>query len=82
MSGGTSLTPDEGGRWLDRAADWALTFVTKLFENPVTHLSRYSDAQINEGLLFHRQHCVLGTFRLAVEGDVDLALRRSVHPLN
>jgi GTP-binding protein len=67
---------DEGGKWLDRPPIQALTFVTKLFENPVTHLSRYSDAQIDQGLWF-----IVGTanskhFDWIVDGRVDLRLRK------
>jgi GTP-binding protein len=67
---------DEGGRWLDRPPVQALTFVTKLFENPVTHLSPYTDAQIDQGLWF-----IVGTanskhFRWIIDGRVDLGLRK------
>jgi hypothetical protein len=43
---------DEYGRLLDRPAQRALTFVTKLFESPLAYLSSYSDAQIDQGLNF------------------------------
>jgi hypothetical protein len=67
---------DEGGRWLDRPPVQALTFVTELFENPVTHLSPYSDAQIDQGLWF-----IVGTtnskhFEWIIDGRVDLGLRK------
>lgn len=44
--------PDEGGRRLDLPSERALTFATKLFENPLAYLSCYSDAQIGEGIWF------------------------------
>ncbi|MFZ2059742.1 MAG: hypothetical protein WAU82_01900 [Candidatus Binatus sp.] len=67
---------DEGGRWLDRPPMQALTFVTRLFEDPLAYLSCYSDAQIDQGLWF-----IVGTtnskhFEWIVDGRVDLGLRK------
>jgi GTP-binding protein len=67
---------DEGGRWLDRPPVQALTFVTKLFENPVRHLSRYSDAQIDQGLWFIVGSSNSKHFMWIVDGRVDLGLRK------
>jgi hypothetical protein len=67
---------DEGGRWLDRPPIPALTFVTKLFENPLTYLSEYSDAQIDQGLWFIVGMSNSKHFEWVVDGRVDLGLRK------
>jgi GTP-binding protein len=67
---------DEGGRWLDRPPVQALTFVTRLFENPVKHLSGYSDAQIDQGLWFIVSETNSKHFKWLIDGRVDLSLRK------
>jgi GTP-binding protein len=67
---------DEGGRWLDRPPIPALTFVTKLFENPLAHLSRYSDAQIDQGLWFIVHGANSKHLKWLIDGRVDFGLRR------
>jgi hypothetical protein len=67
---------DEGGRWLDRPAIPALTFVTRLFEDPEAHLSRYSDAQIDQGLWFIVFQANSKHFKWLIDGRVDLGLRK------
>ncbi len=67
---------DEGGRWLDRPPVQALTFVTKLFENPVGHLSRYSDGQIDQGLWFIVHGANSKHFEWLMDGRIDLGLRK------
>ena len=67
---------DESGRWLDRPPIPALTFVTKLFENPLAHLSRYSDAQIDQGLWFIVHGANSKHLKWLVDGRVDFGLRR------
>ncbi len=67
---------DEGGRWLDRPPIPALTFVTKLFENPLKYLSGYSDAQIDQGLWFIVSTANSKHFEWVVDGRVDLRLRK------
>ena len=66
----------EGGSWLDRPPITALTFVTRLFENPVGHLSRYSDAQIDQGLWFIVHTANSKHFEWLIDGRIDLALRK------
>jgi hypothetical protein len=66
---------DEGGRWLDRPPERALTFATKLFENPLAHLSCYSDAQIGEGIWFIVSRACSKHFEGLMDPRVDLALR-------
>jgi len=67
---------DEGGRWLDRPPITALTFVTRLFENPIGHLSPYSDAQIDQGLWFIVHTANSKHFEWVVDGRIDLGLRK------
>jgi GTP-binding protein len=67
---------DEGGRWLDRPPIPALTFVTKLFENPSVHLAPYSDAQIDQGLWFIVHGANSKHFKWLIDGRVDLGLRK------
>jgi hypothetical protein len=66
---------DEGGRWLDRPPERALTFATKLFENPLAHLSCYSDAQIGEGIWFIVYRACSKRFEGLMDPGVDLGLR-------
>jgi hypothetical protein len=66
---------DEGGRWLDRPPVQALTFATKLFENPLAYLSCYSDAQIGEGIWFIVFRTCSKHFDGLVDPSVDLGLR-------
>jgi hypothetical protein len=66
---------DEGGRWLDRPPERALTFATKLFENPLAHLSCYSDAQIGEGIWFIVYRACSKHFEGLVDPGVDLGLQ-------
>lgn len=66
---------DEGGRWLDRPPVQALTFVTKLFENPLAYLSGYSDAQIGQGIWFIVFRSCSKHFEGLVDPSVDLGMR-------
>ena len=67
---------DEGGRWLDRPPIQALTFVTRLFENPLPHLSLYTDAQIDQALWFIVSETNSKHFKWLMDGRVDLSLRK------
>jgi GTP-binding protein len=66
---------DKGGIRLDRRPERALAFVTKLFENPLAYLSRYSDAQIGEGLWFIVFRACSRHFDGLVDARIDLGLR-------
>jgi hypothetical protein len=66
---------DEGGGWLDRPPEQALTFATKLFENPLAYLSSYSDAQIGEGIWFIVFRVCSKHFDGLVDSSVDFGLR-------
>ena len=65
----------EGGRWLDRPPEQALTFVTTLFENPLASLSRYSDEQINQGINFIAYRACSKHFEGLMDRDIDLIIR-------
>jgi hypothetical protein len=65
----------KGGRWLDRPPEQALAYVAKLFENPVTYLSSYSDAQIDQGINFIVSRACSKHFEWLVDQRVDHALR-------
>jgi hypothetical protein len=69
--------PDENeyGRLLDRPPQRALTFVSQLFENPLAHLSSYSDEQIDQGLNFIVFRACSSHFEGIVDRDIDLGLR-------
>jgi hypothetical protein len=66
---------DEGGSWLDRPPERALTFATKLFENPLAYLSCYSDAQIGEGIWFIVYRACSKHFEGLMDRNIDLGLR-------
>lgn len=66
---------DEGGIWLDRPPERSLAFATKLFENPLSYLSSYSDAQIGHGLWFIVYRTCSKHFDGLVNPRVDLDLR-------
>jgi hypothetical protein len=67
---------EEGGIRLDRPPERALTFVTRLFANPLSHLSGYSDAQIDQGLWFIVSDTNSKHFKWLIDGRVDLSLRK------
>ena len=67
---------DDGGIWLDRPPIQALTFVTRLFENPLPHLSRYSDAQIDQGLWFIVFQTNSKHFECLIDGRIDFGIRK------
>ena len=61
---------------MDRPPIQALTFVTRLFENPLASLSRYNDAQIDQGLWFIVHGANSKHFKWLIDGRVDLGLRK------